>query len=148
MPNTEWTWDINKDLPSLTQCLSDKQTSLDLHAPETHPRKNIAMISLTCNPSTLIVLPCALLALAYVTSTALQWYRLRKVPGPWLASVSSLWIVRVVARGQSTPFAKLREKYGPLVRVGPNLLLTDQPDILRRMSAARSSYGKDGEYGL
>jgi hypothetical protein len=31
-------------------------------------------------------------------------------------------------------------KLGPLVRVGPNHLLTDDPEVLRKMSAVRSPY--------
>ncbi|KAL6860047.1 hypothetical protein ACO1O0_004072 [Amphichorda felina] len=39
------------------------------------------------------------------------------------------------------PWAK-----GPLVRIGPNELLSADPDVLRRMSAARSSYTKGSFY--
>lgn len=85
-----------------------------------------------------------LLAVYYFASTARQWWRLRNVPGPWLASVSSLWIFRALSRGDYQPFAEMGATYGHLVRVGPNLLLTDSPELLRRMSAARSAYGKDG----
>lgn len=35
---------------------------------------------------------------------------------------------------------------GPLVRIGPNELLSADPDVLRRMSAARSSYTKGSFY--
>ena len=34
---------------------------------------------------------------------------------------------------------------GPLARIGPNLLLTDDPVLLRRINAARSPYTK-GEW--
>ncbi|CAN8103392.1 unnamed protein product [Discula destructiva] len=96
---------------------------------------------------TLVALSALLLLLSYLAaSTAVQWWRLRKVPGPSLASVSSLWIFGVLWRGDHTPLAELGDKYGHLVRVGPNLLLSDSPAVLRRMSAARSAYGKDAMY--
>lgn len=82
----------------------------------------------------------------YVASTAYQWHRLRKVPGPWLAGFSYLWIFKTLANGEHRPFEELGDKYGHLVRVGPNLLLTDLPDVLRRMSGTRSAYGKDEMY--
>lgn len=35
---------------------------------------------------------------------------------------------------------------GPLVRIGPNKLLSTDPDVLRRMSAVRSNYTKGKFY--
>lgn len=40
----------------------------------------------------------------------------------------------------------LGEKKGPLVRIGPNELLSADPDVLRRMSAVRSLYTKGSFY--
>lgn len=84
------------------------------------------------------------LAVYHVVAAAYQWYRLRRVPGPWLAGFSYLWIFQVLARGKHQPFAELGKRYGHVVRVGPNMLLTDLPDVLRRISGTRSVYGKDG----
>lgn len=86
----------------------------------------------------------ALVVVYYIASTTYQWHRLRKVPGPWLAGFSYLWIWKHLNSGQHRPFEELGGKYGHLVRAGPNLLLTDLPDVLRRMSGTRSPYGKDG----
>ena len=35
---------------------------------------------------------------------------------------------------------------GPLARIGPNTLITDDPDIVRHMSSARSPYTRSGWY--
>lgn len=88
------------------------------------------------------------LLLAYfTTSTFYTWYRLRLVPGPRLAGFSYLWVLSATASGRLTwIYEDLVTKYGHLVRVGPNLLVTDDLDLLRKMSAARSPYGKDGDY--
>ncbi|KAJ4390875.1 hypothetical protein N0V93_004474 [Gnomoniopsis smithogilvyi] len=85
---------------------------------------------------------------AYFTTTTLySWYRLRKVPGPRLASFSYLWVLSATTSGRlAWIYEDLPAKYGHLVRVGPNLLLTDDLAQLRKMSAARSPYGKDGDY--
>ncbi|KAK7710843.1 hypothetical protein SLS64_005748 [Diaporthe eres] len=37
-------------------------------------------------------------------------------------------------------------KYGHLIRISPNTILTDDPDVLRRMSGARGTYEKDDFY--
>ncbi|OAF99905.1 BcABA1, cytochrome P450 monooxygenase [Paraphaeosphaeria sporulosa] len=83
----------------------------------------------------------------YSILTFTSWYRLRHIPGPTLASFSYLWLARVAASGkQYQKYRGLNQKYGPLVRVGPNELTTDDPEVLRMISGARSSYGKDDWY--
>ena len=80
----------------------------------------------------------------YIASSFFTWYRLRHVPGPFLASFSYLWLARNNLFGVSN--AKLRvlhKKYGSIVRVGPNYVLTDGPSELRRISGPRSKYGRD-----
>jgi hypothetical protein len=60
------------------------------------------------------------LLIAYLTRV--HFYRgLNKVPGPFLASISSFWKWNIV-RQEQMPFrnTELHEKYGPVVRIGPN----------------------------
>lgn len=46
---------------------------------------------------------------------------LAKVPGPFLASFTNFWWVRtVLKRQQHLDSLALHEKYGPLVRIGPD----------------------------
>ncbi|KAI0126728.1 cytochrome P450 [Xylariales sp. AK1849] len=72
-----------------------------------------------------------------------SWYRLRHIPGPFLASISIAWMVRRALSGRFHEHLKdVSEKYGPLVRIGPNELLSTDPEVLRMMSAARSPYTK------
>lgn len=87
------------------------------------------------------------LALVYIASAVRSWHRMKQIPGPLLASFSYLWLSRINATGrQYSVYRDLGNKYGPLVRVGPNELSTDDPELIRRMSAARSTYGKDPWY--
>ncbi|KAI1864025.1 uncharacterized protein JN550_009045 [Neoarthrinium moseri] len=83
----------------------------------------------------------------YLISASAAWFRLRHVPGPLLAKFSYLWLGQV-AQGAKQYYVHrdLCRKYGPLVRVGPNELTTDDPEVLRRIAATRSSYGKDSWY--
>ncbi|KAJ8130172.1 hypothetical protein O1611_g3455 [Lasiodiplodia mahajangana] len=83
----------------------------------------------------------------YLVSSTISWYRLRHIPGPFLAKFSYLWLAQVARGGrQYYAYRDLGKKYGPLVRVGPNELSTDDPEILRRAAAVRSPYGKDSWY--
>ncbi|KAI2640812.1 BcABA1, cytochrome P450 monooxygenase [Hypomontagnella submonticulosa] len=84
---------------------------------------------------------------SYLVSALATWYRLRHIPGPFLASFSYLWLARVAKGGrQFWVYRDMYKKYGPLIRVGPNELSTDDPEVIRKMNAARSTYGRDPWY--
>ncbi|KAH8883297.1 cytochrome P450 [Thozetella sp. PMI_491] len=78
-----------------------------------------------------------------VASTFWSWYRLRHIPGPRLGSISHLWIGYHILSGNSINAFRGLKVYGSLVRVGPNYLVTDDPDVLRKMAAARTKYRRD-----
>lgn len=83
----------------------------------------------------------------YLASTIHSWSRLRNVPGPFIAGISSLWEISIAATGQEGwVYNDLAKKYGHLIRISPNTVLTDDPDVLRRMCGARRTYGKDAFY--
>ncbi|KAI2463797.1 cytochrome P450 [Annulohypoxylon bovei var. microspora] len=78
----------------------------------------------------------------YIVSAFSAWYRLRHIPGPFLASFSYLWMVKSILLGTlEKDFSELR-KYGPLVRTGPNSIVTNDPMILRKIASARTKYTK------
>ncbi|GAB1318171.1 Pisatin demethylase [Madurella fahalii] len=108
-------------------------------------------ISSTISPNFLTTLPiwgwvATLFILWYVTSAIATWYRLRHVPGPFLARFSYLWTAYYIARGRVWSTYINLNKYGPVVRVGPNHIVTSDPDALRRIAVARSKYVKDDWY--
>ncbi|KAI9150680.1 Cytochrome P450 monooxygenase ABA1 [Paramyrothecium foliicola] len=75
------------------------------------------------------------------------WYRLRHIKGPFLASFSYLWIFRATAaEEQYDRYGAVFEKYGKLVRIGPNDVITGSADIINRMSSARSRYLRSDYY--
>ncbi|KAI1117112.1 cytochrome P450 [Nemania sp. NC0429] len=83
----------------------------------------------------------------FLGSTLYQWHRLRHIPGPFLASFSYLWIAYSGWCGKQYELHKvLGEKYGPLVRIGPNEVSTDDPETIRRISGAKSLYPRSGWY--
>ncbi|KAI0455009.1 cytochrome P450 [Xylaria acuta] len=90
---------------------------------------------------------CSLVAGYLLTSTFYQWQRLRHIPGPSLASFSYLWIGYSGWSGKQYEIHKvLGEKYGPLVRIGPNEVSTDDPETIRRISSAKSAYPRSRWY--
>jgi len=89
------------------------------------------------------------LVVYYVTTAFLSWHRMRHIPGPLLASFSYLWLGWVQTSGRmSFIYRDLPKKYHgvSLVRVGPNVVTTDDPEVIRRMNAARSPYVRDRWY--
>ncbi|KAI0593101.1 pisatin demethylase [Biscogniauxia sp. FL1348] len=94
-----------------------------------------------------VLLGALALVVYYVVSSVVTWYRLRHIPGPFLAKFSYLWLGWASRTGRMAYiYAELSPKYGPLVRVGPNEITTDDPEVVRRISGARSAYGKDTWY--
>ncbi|KAI1382433.1 BcABA1, cytochrome P450 monooxygenase [Hypoxylon crocopeplum] len=97
--------------------------------------------------SALLLLAGAVIIVSYLISAFATWYRLRHIPGPFLASFSYLWLARVAKSGeQFWIYRDMYKKYGPLIRVGPNELSTDDPEVIKKMNGARSSYGRDPWY--
>ncbi|KAI1312936.1 cytochrome P450 [Xylaria venustula] len=89
----------------------------------------------------------SLFAAYFLASSIYQWHRLRHIPGPLLASFSHLWIGYSGWSGKQYAIHKhLGEKYGPLVRIGPNTVSTDDPETIRRISSAKSVYPRSGWY--
>ncbi|KAK4225379.1 Pisatin demethylase [Podospora fimiseda] len=75
--------------------------------------------------------------------TVVAWIRspLRRYPGPFLAGFTDLWRVRLVFTNRYADIIKeLHEKYGPVVRIGPNTLDLDYPELLKTI------YGTDGKW--
>ncbi|KXH25643.1 cytochrome P450, partial [Colletotrichum salicis] len=72
---------------------------------------------------------------------------LYKFPGPKLWSISSIPYVRKFIVGTChLTILKLHQRYGPIVRVGPNHLSTNHPDGRQELRGHRKSYtGENGK---
>ena len=67
----------------------------------------------------------------------LNHLRLRHIPGPFLAGCTDLWrLLLVWGRKSEVTYLKLHEKYGDVVRIGPNAVWVTGPDI----DASRNIY--------
>jgi len=67
------------------------------------------------------------------------------IPGPWIASVSNFWKISA-AWHQEMPQRNiaLHRKYGPLVRMGPNMISVDDPSALNIIYGFKPIYLKVG----
>ncbi|KAK5126560.1 hypothetical protein LTR85_009494 [Meristemomyces frigidus] len=74
---------------------------------------------------------------------------LRNYPGPFLASGSRAWKVLSTWRGKTeTDHINIHEKYGPIVRIGPNELSLSSPTAAREVLAAGKGFHKTDFYGV
>ncbi|KAF3037391.1 hypothetical protein E8E11_000820 [Didymella keratinophila] len=103
-------------------------------------------MSLSITPSTVLVAVVSFL-IAYLANVWYTWRKLSHVPGPTWAGFTKLWMVRQsVQRRQPYAFMEANNKYGSLVRVGPNEVITNDPEVLRKIMAVRSGYTRGHFY--
>ena len=99
------------------------------------------------NAAALPLWAAGLAVLWYALSAITTWYRLRHIPGPFLARFSYLWHGYYALTGHGAPvYTALHDRYaggGPLVRIAPNYVLTNDPEILRHIMSARTRYVRD-----
>ncbi|KAI2627187.1 cytochrome P450 [Xylaria nigripes] len=82
-----------------------------------------------------------------VISTIKSWWRLRHIPGPIFASVSYLWGYFAVTGGfMHHRLLEVQEKYGRLIRIGPNELLVGDAQSIWKMNSVRGAYGRGAWY--
>lgn len=91
------------------------------------------------------------IAFAMIVLYATLWYRsysrLSHVPGPRGWGLSVLPWVHLHTKGRHMhDHYDLSARYGPLVRVAPNTVITSDADALRRISAPRSPYRRSMNY--
>ncbi|PTB68170.1 cytochrome P450 [Trichoderma citrinoviride] len=90
---------------------------------------------------------CLILLFAFLARRIYLWQRLRHIPGPPSAAWTIWWQLSGAMSGRYHERLKeAADTYGPLVRIGPNHLLSVDPDVLRHMSAVRSGYTKGKFY--
>ncbi|ODM20225.1 hypothetical protein SI65_03278 [Aspergillus cristatus] len=69
------------------------------------------------------------------------------VPGPFAAKLSNIWRFVDVARGRpDITLYKLHKKYGDYVRLGPNVVSVQNPDVLRTIYGINKGFRKTNFY--
>lgn len=127
---------------------SYQMTNFSLH--QTHPALDLpvdgllhqALLAASERPSTgLYWLLLAAIAFSLVSRLLRRFRHLAKFRGPWIAAYTRLWLCRTIASGNMAQLlVDVNKKYGPVARIGPNHLVTDDPEFVKRMTAARSHY--------
>ncbi|KAM0331277.1 hypothetical protein ACHAQA_002947 [Verticillium albo-atrum] len=86
--------------------------------------------------------------LIYLVRVYQGWRRLSHIPGPFLWSLSPFPLLRANLIGQSHRIlSDLTTQYGPLVRIGPNAVLTTDYKHCQKMEGQKSTYRKGPWYG-
>jgi hypothetical protein len=98
---------------------------------------SISTVNFTITVSTVIVLSL------FVTLFRRYW-RLRHIPGPFLASCTDLWAAIRVWRGKyyHDMLTEWHAKYGPVVRAGPNRISFANPDAIPEIYGTSLIYPK------
>ena len=91
-----------------------------------------------------------LLTLHTLTTTLKAYHKLRHFPGPPLASLSRLWLFLVAISGAAYKIRMAsRKKYGPgLLRIGPDMLITDDPTIFKHINGVHNGYTRSDWYAV
>ncbi|KAF6792620.1 cytochrome p450, partial [Colletotrichum musicola] len=64
------------------------------------------------------------------------WLRLSHVPGPFRHALTGFSMARTALKGSiHEHYMELHEKYGPLVRIGPNTVMFSDPETLKQIAA-------------
>ncbi|KAI6382458.1 hypothetical protein MCOR25_000750 [Pyricularia grisea] len=105
------------------------------------------VVPVSVHKGTVLVLVGTIAAILLAHSVYKSWSRLRHIPGPPGTGLSKWWMFRN-AMGGSMHLAlkEAVDKYGSLARIGPNTLVTNDPDVLRKLWAVRSPYKKSDFY--
>ncbi|KAK1759126.1 cytochrome P450 [Echria macrotheca] len=83
---------------------------------------------------------------AYLVVTYLR-SPLRHYPGPFLANFTNLWRMYYIRRGRfHLDMAQLHKKYGPVVRIAPNVLDVDDPSLIKTVFSTKGDWIKTGYY--
>ncbi|KAI0380665.1 cytochrome P450 [Hypomontagnella monticulosa] len=105
--------------------------------------------TLSFTPKASLIIPATFIALVvcYIAVSIASWYRLRVFPGPTLAKFSYLWSILGLRTGRIYRIlVEEQDKYGKVMRIGPNELLIYDPETIWRMNGVRSQYGRGDWY--
>jgi hypothetical protein len=97
------------------------------------------------HPSVYIVLITTILL--FLSSISRSYYRLSQIPGPLLAKFTDLWRLLKVKRGDChDTYLALHERYGDLVRIGPNCVSISKPDMIPIIYGIQKGFVKSDFY--
>jgi hypothetical protein len=82
-------------------------------------------------------------ALYFSAILQLRRQKLKHINGPSLAAFTDLWRARIQFFGPFVPtLQKLHQKYGPIVRIGPNTVSISDPSHIAIIANPRAGFAK------
>jgi hypothetical protein len=82
-----------------------------------------------------------------IIGSVVNYRKLSQFPGPPLAKFTRFWLFWQAANARSHDAQReALRKYGSPCRIGPNLLVTDDADVVRHMSSPRSKWSRSAWY--
>jgi hypothetical protein len=89
------------------------------------------------------------IVLLYIISALASWWRLRNFKGPWLGKFSYLYMARAeLSKHANVYWLAASTKYGKLIRIGPNDLISSDAEIMRQINGGRSGFTKSNFYDV
>ncbi|KAF2479207.1 putative P450 monooxygenase [Neohortaea acidophila] len=83
----------------------------------------------------------------YVVRSVRIFCSLRRFGGHWSVGWSRLWLLRTQGSGQMHKrFTEVNNKYGSTARIGPSMLITTDPSLIRHMNAVCSPFTRGRWY--
>ncbi|OGE54113.1 hypothetical protein PENARI_c006G07172 [Penicillium arizonense] len=106
-----------------------------------------AVSGFSVRDSATILVYAILAALSLWSLTTYLFSPLRQFPGPFLAGWTNLWRMFHVRQGNyQMVVQELHKKYGPVVRIAPNVLDLDIPELIRTIYNTKADYLKTEFY--
>ena len=103
----------------------------------------LSLDQLAGNKVIVILGATAVFTVAWLVNVFLTWWRLRHIPGPFLNSITPLVLTYHCIKEDITVYThRLTEKYGPLVRIQPNMVMFSDPDTFRHVTSVKAGYTK------
>jgi cytochrome P450 len=96
----------------------------------------------------ILIVSCCLLLTLIAHSTWKSWKRLCHIPSPSIvAAFTNFWLARITFSGkQFWVHREWHAHHGPLVRIGPNNVITDDPNVLRDINLTKANYSRGSYY--
>jgi hypothetical protein len=111
-------------------------------------QKAMTNMEFTDSVHPLLALYCAsflaLLTIYLISSTVIQYWRLRSIPGPPVAAWTNLWLMYHMNSKERFYLVKkrLHQKYGPIVRYGPNRVMFGDLSAVSTILGTSNIYAK------
>lgn len=93
------------------------------------------------SPRVLFAVLLTVFLMVLLRKTFIANHHLTDFSGPWWAAYTRLWLCKALSSAESAQlFVDTNKKYGSVARVGPNHLITDDPELTRRILAVGTKW--------